>query len=45
MKKEKRGEKKKENIMEKRKKKKRAELVRYAIRKGMLQIDFNEVLE
>ena len=35
----------KANIMVKLNLHKRAELVRYAIRKGMLQIDFNEVLE
>jgi two-component system response regulator NreC len=35
----------KANIMEKLNLHKRAELVRYAIRKGMLQVDFDEVLE
>ncbi|MDO8735806.1 MAG: response regulator transcription factor [Thermoleophilia bacterium] len=35
----------KANIMEKLNLHKRAELVRYAIKKGMLQVDFDEVLE
>ena len=35
----------KSNIMEKLNLHKRAELVRYAIRKGMLQLDFDEVME
>ncbi|HDY69636.1 MAG TPA: response regulator transcription factor [Actinobacteria bacterium] len=35
----------KANIMEKLNLHKRAELVRYAIRKGMLQVDFDDVLE
>lgn len=35
----------KANIMEKLNLHKRAELVRYAIRKGMLQVDFDEVME
>jgi two-component system response regulator NreC len=35
----------KANIMEKLNLHKRAELVRYAIRKGMLQLDFDEVME
>jgi two-component system response regulator NreC len=35
----------KSNIMEKLNLHKRAELVRYAIRKGILQVDFDEVLE
>jgi len=35
----------KANIMEKLNLHKRAELVRYAIRKGMLQVDFDEVLD